>query len=171
VARLLPANSRIVMKIRYRKNGVAATDRSRVGLYFATGPVDRTLNNIALIPAATTIPAQADRHRIQTSYPIDRPAELLAIRPLLFPFARSIEATAHRPDGTSEILIWTRSYRFDWQPAYHFKRPVALPPGTRLEITAYLDNSDRNPNNPHRPPEPVRFAQPLCELMLARPKR
>lgn len=166
VARKLPAGSRVVMKIRYRKNGEAATDRSRLGLYFAKGPVGKSVRHVTVNAPATVIPPNAENHQIKTSFAITEPAEVVAIRPLLFPFVKSIEATAYRPDGTVEVLVWAKDYRFNWQPAYFFKKPVALPKGSRIEITAYFDNSDDNRNNPNDPPAPVRFADALCELSL-----
>jgi hypothetical protein len=42
-----------------------------------------------------------------------------------------------------------------------------LPQGTRIEVTAYLDNTADNPNNPHDPPKAVQFSAPLCDLFLA----
>ncbi|HEY8460517.1 MAG TPA: hypothetical protein VIM99_09070 [Blastocatellia bacterium] len=172
----LPANARILMQIRYRKNGQEASDRSSAGLYFAKGPVGKLVRHVAINAPPTVIPANAENHRIKASYAINRATEVVAIRPLLFPLAKSIEASAHRPDGSVETLIWAKDYRFDWQPAYFFKNPVALPAGARIEVTAYLDNSEANPNAPS---VETRFAGALCELSLtsnatskqARPRR
>jgi hypothetical protein len=154
------------MKIRYRKNGEAATDRSQLGLYFAKEPVGKSVRNVTINAPATVIAPNAENHRVKTSYTLTDSTEVVAIRPLLFPFAKSIETTAYRPDGAVEVLVWAKDYRFDWQPAYFFKKPVALPKGSRIEVTAYFDNSDNNRNNPNDPPAPVRFADALCELSL-----
>ncbi len=167
VASRLPAGSRVVLKIRYRKTGEEATDRSRVGIYFAKEPVNRAISHVAISAPAAVIPPNAENHRVKASHAIAEPAEVVAIRPLLFPFAKSIEVTAHRPDGAIEVLIWARDYRFDWQPAYFFKKPVALPKGSRIEVTAYLDNSENNRNNPNDPPAQMRFADALCEIALS----
>jgi hypothetical protein len=166
VVRLLPARSRIVMRIHYHRTSEAMSDQSSLGLYFAKGQATKPLRAIALAAPATDIPAGAERYRVKVSYTMPEAAEAIAIRPLLFPFARSVEATAYRPDGTIEVLIWARDYRYDWQPDYDFKKPVTLPKGTRVEVIAYLDNSDNNLNNPNRPARPVRFASALCELSL-----
>ena len=40
-----------------------------------------------------------------------------------------------------------------------------LPKGTRIEITAYLDNSEDNPRNPAETAHKVMFNEPLCELL------
>ena len=162
----LPTNSRVVMQVRYHKNGEAAIDRSGVGLYFAKDPPGKLVRNVTINAPPTVIPANAESHRVKASYAIDEPTEAVAIRPLLFPFAKSIEVTARRPDGSVEVLIWAKDYRFDWQPTYFFKKPVALPAGARVEVTAYLDNSENNRNNPNNPATETRFAGALCELSL-----
>jgi hypothetical protein len=159
----LPVNARVVMQIRYRKNGEVASDRSSVGLYFAKDSINKLVRNVAINAPSTVIPANAESHRIKTTYAINEATEAIAIRPLLFPLAKSIEVSAHRPDGSVEVLIWAKDYRFDWQPAYFFKKPVALPAGSRIEVTAYLNNSE---NNPNAPSAETRFAGALCELSL-----
>lgn len=164
--RLLPAGSSIVMQVRYRKNGEAVTDRSRLALYFAKESVGKIVRNVTINPAAAPVPANTENQRVKASMTLTDPTEAVAIRPLLFPFAKSIEATAFRPDGSVEILIVAKGYRYDWQPTYQFKKPVALPKGTRIEVTAYLDNSDNNRNNPNDPPVALQFAEPLCEIAL-----
>jgi hypothetical protein len=160
----LPANARVAMQIRYRKNGEAASDRSSVGLYFAKGSISKLVRNVTINAPATVIPANAESHRIKASYAINEATEAVAIRPLLFPLAKSMEVSAYLPDGSVEILVWAKDYRFDWQPAYFFKKPVALPAGARVEVTAYLDNSE---NNPNAPSAERRFAGALCELSLS----
>jgi hypothetical protein len=167
VAYSVPAGARIALKIRYRNVTEPATDRSRVGLYFAKSPNNKAVRNIAISPtSATAIPAGEARFRLKASQVIGEAAEAVAVRPRLFPLVTSLEATAVRPDGTIEVLVWAKNYRFDWQPAYYFKKPVALPKGSRIEVTAYFDNSDDNPNNPNDPPAVVQVADALCELAL-----
>jgi hypothetical protein len=167
IGQRLAANSEIVLKIRYRKNGEAATDRSRLALYFVKSPTSKLIRNLAITPTTATILAEAESQRVNTSFTLDSAAEAVAIRPLLFPFAKSIEAAAYRPDGSVEVLIVAKNYRYDWQPAYQFRKPISLPKGTRIEVTAYFDNSDNNRNNPNDPPVAVQFAEPLCEIALA----
>jgi hypothetical protein len=166
----IPADSRVVMQVRYRKNGETGADRSSVGLYFAKGAPDKLVRSVTINAPATVVPANTESHRVKATYAIAQPTEVLAIRPLLFPLAKSIEVSAHHPDGSVEVLIWAKDYRFDWQPTYYFKKPVALPSGARVEVTAYLDNSEKNRNNPNDPPKEARFAGALCELSLTSAK-
>lgn len=171
VARSLPAGARIVLRIHYHKSSETVSSRSSVGLYFARESAMKPLRTVTLAAPEQDIPAGAERYRVKASYKMREAAEAIKIRPLLFPFAKSVEVTAHRPDGTIEVLIWARDYRYDWQPEYDFKKPVELPAGTRIEVTAYLDNSDKNPNNPNSPARAIRFASALCELSFINDQR
>lgn len=165
--RSLPADAQIVLKIRYHKNGEAAADRSRLALYFAPANTSKAVRDVAIKSPAVTIPANAENYRLQASYTVPQTAQAVALRPRLFPFAKFLEASAHRPDGSVEVLLIAREYRYDWQPAYVFKKPVSLPKGTRIEIVAYLDNSENNPRLPNDVSQELKFDDPLCELSLA----
>lgn len=165
----LPAGARLVMQIHYRSNGEASTDRSRLALYFAKDAISNSVRNMSIKPATQTVPANDGNFRVKTSLTLNEATEAVSIRPLLFPFAKSVEATALRPDGSIEVLIVARGYRYNWQPAYYFKKPVQFPRGTRIEVTAYLDNSDNNRNNPNDTPVALQFDEPLCEIAITQP--
>jgi hypothetical protein len=165
VVQILPAGSGLLLKIKYKGSEASQTDRCLIGLYFAKqSAAQRPLQGIAIKPAEVKLDPGAQRVRIRASYTVDQAIDAVSLRPLLFPYATSIEATARRPDGSVEILAWVRNHRWDWQPPYFFKRPISLPRGTRIDVTGYLDNSDRNPNNPSRPPQQAAFSGSLCEL-------
>jgi hypothetical protein len=155
IGRLLPANSSVLLKIHYRKNGEVTTDRSRLGLYFANDRINKAARTVIIGPHGKT--AIADKGRVRATHTVTAPTEALAIRPLLFPDAESMEARAYRPDGTIEVLIWAKRYRFNWQPVYYFRRPMALPKGTRIEVTAYLGSSEGGSGS---------SSGPLCEIIL-----
>lgn len=112
--------------------------------------------------ARDTIPLGVEHYRIESSVRIAAAAEAIAIRPLLFMFAQSLEVTAYRPDGTTEVLIWVQKYRHGYgQPIYYFKEPVRLPKGTRIRAVAYFNTSSANSSL-----KPFRLESPLCELSV-----
>ncbi len=166
---LLSAQSVLTMKIRYQQSAQEAQDHSNLGIYFAFEDVSLQATRVPIKSLPTLIPAGATR-RVKATYLVREQAEAVAIRPLLFPFATSVEATAIRPDGSVEVLIVAQSYRYNWQPSYFFKQPIKLPAGTRVDITAYLDNSEHNRNLQDNP-KAKRFVEPLVELVLATPYR
>jgi hypothetical protein len=174
VAQLLPAGSRIALTIHYRGAGEATKDQSEVGLYFAKTAPRKQVKQIAITEPDALIPASTELQRVKTRVTIQDETEAIAIRPRVHPLITSVQATAFRPDGTQEILIWTRGYQFDWQQTYYFKQPVTLPKGTRVEVIAYFDNSDNNTKNPNDPAKQIRWSdltpEPLCALLIARPR-
>jgi hypothetical protein len=106
--------------------------------------------------------AGAVKQKIKATYLVTKDSEMISIRPLLYPSAKTVEAVAMRPDGTAEVLIAAADYRFNWQPSYYYKNPVALPAGTKIEVMAYLENEEE---------KPLRVRQALCELVIAQQVR
>jgi len=170
VALLLPAGLRIAVKIHYRGSGEASADVSTVGLYFAKTPPRKPLQEIGITNADAIIPVAAEPHRLKVSVTTKSEMEVIAIRPRGHPLVVSLQATAYRPDGSEEVLIWTRGYQFDWEPTYYFKQPVVLPKGTRVDVIAYFDNSEGNQKNPNDPPKSQRWSElstdALCALLV-----
>jgi hypothetical protein len=161
---LLRAGSILAVKIHYRGAGEPAKDKSAVGLYFSKEPA-KPITQVSINCPDRTIPAGISRHRVQADFALPASSEAVAILPNINPLVVSFEAIAYRPDGTAEVLIWARGSRFDWQYTYYFKRPVPLPLGSRVQITAYFDNSEANPANPNSPPRPTECDW-LCRLFL-----
>jgi mono/diheme cytochrome c family protein len=166
-AQLLPAGVRLAVKLHYRGSSEPAKDLSSVGLYFSKTPPRRRVSEIAINTDAM-IAASTQPQRIVSSFTAQADTEAIAIRPSSQPSITSLQATAYRPDGSQEVLIWVRGHQSDWQPTYYLKRAAALPKGTRVEIIAYVDGSDENSNEL---PKPVRWSdisnQPLCTLLTS----
>ena len=81
---------------------------------------------------------------------------------------REMKVTATLPDGTVKPLVWVTDWDFNWQQTYAFRQPLKLPHGSRLELVASYDNSEKNPNNPNRPPKLVSWGpQTTDEMCLA----
>lgn len=171
-AQPVPAGARIVVKLHYRGAAEAMRDQSEVGLYFAKTPPRKLLQEVAITDTDAVIPAGAAAHPVKVAFTTQEDVEAVALRPAVSPLITSLQATVYRPDGSEEVLLWARGYQFDWQPIYYLKRAAALPKGTRIEVIAYLDNSDDNRNNPNDPPKPLRLGdltgEPLCALTIAK---
>lgn len=150
VALRLPARAKIRAIAHYRGKGEATEDLSTVGLYFAkAAQVDRALREVSMTASPAGTASGVASHAYKATYDLLSDGEAIAIRPVAHPLLLSLQAAAYRPDGTTEVLIWTRGHSFDWRPIYYFKEPVMLPKGTRVEAVAYFDNSERQISNPH----------------------
>lgn len=168
LAQLMPAGVGLAVKLHYRGSGEPATDLSAVGFYFSKTPPRKRVSEIAITNADAVIAATSEPQRMVAVITAQTDTEAIAIRPSAHSFITSLQATAHRPDGSQEVLIWVRGHQSDWQPTYYFKRPALLPKGTRVEIIAYLENSGESSNTL---PKPVRWSdisnQPLCTLLTS----
>jgi hypothetical protein len=78
-------------------------------------------------PAAAALP-------LSGTLILDQDVTALGIQPETVPESGSLQATAYRPDGSVEPLIWLRGYRRKWQRSYWFREPLALPRGTRIVL-------------------------------------
>ena len=156
---LIPAQAIIKLKIRYRQSEKEATDHSIFGVYFSPEIPAKKAQTITIKAPPILLAAGAERQKIKAFYLVTKAAEIIGIRPLLFPSAKMLEAVALHPDGTSEVLIAAADYRFNWQPSYYYKNPIALPAGTKIEVIAYLENAEE---------KPLRVRQALCEMLIAK---
>jgi hypothetical protein len=68
------------------------------------------------------------------------------------------------PDGRTETLLDVPRYDFNWQTYYLFASPLAMPRGTRIEASAWYDNSPRNAANPD-PTRLVRWGEQTWDEM------
>ena len=59
-------------------------------------------------------------------------------------------------------------YNFNWQIVYYLAKPIALPQGTRVEVTAHWDNSANNRANPDAT-KTVRWGNQSWDEMLSLP--
>jgi len=83
----------------------------------------------------------SNRQRAQTKLAV--PTRVLALRLEVAPGVQSVEVSARKPDGGTEVLLFARDIPADWPTPYILKSPVALPRGTELSLTAYTSTSVR----------------------------
>jgi hypothetical protein len=163
----LPAGSDVVMQVHYSsKSGVREPDTSAVGLYFTRGTVQKRLLVFPLINQNFIIPAGAADHEVKASIPfIPLTAHVLAITPHMHLLGREMTVTLTRPDGSTQCLVHVPDWDFHWQATYFYKTPVAVPFGSRLDLSARYDNSAGNPENPNQPPKDVGWGENTTDEM------
>lgn len=171
VAIKLPKGADIVMEVHYHPNGEPQTDSSQVALFFAKEPITKTLHLADVSDATFRIPAGAKDHKVETMAWVPGDITILSVTPHMHNLGTSMRATATLPDGSKIVLVDVRNWDFRWQPSYRFKTPLRLPRRTRIDMEAYFDNTDTNPNNPHKPPKDITWGEStddeMCTLFLA----
>jgi hypothetical protein len=137
----LPAGVELGVRIHYKKTwqfeGKALSDRSTVGVYFAPAP---SAQELLTLPIASSAPAAADQ-KLSFSQTIQDDVQALALSPESVPANITLQVEAIRPDGTRAPLIRLNT-RPDWDRRYWFDKPIALPRGTKIEVTANLQDPD-----------------------------
>ena len=164
--RLIKAGSDLVFQMHYTSSGKAAADRSRIGLVFAKEPVRERVRNTFVWNPRLRIPPGAPNHRVDARVTLHETASLLSLFPHMHVRGKGFEYRAIYPTGETEVLLSVPKYNFNWQLTYYLERPRVLPKGTRLECTAYYDNSPNNPHNPD-PAAEVLWGDQTWEEMLA----
>jgi peroxiredoxin/mono/diheme cytochrome c family protein len=161
---LFPKDSDFVFQIHYTPNGKAATDRSRVGLYFHKKPPKHPLHMTVVGDLRFVIPPGAKEHTVTSKRQISRDMLVYDIMPHAHVRGKAAKLTVSYPDGRSEVLLNVPRYDFKWQTGYVLKEPITLPKGSTLVWDMTWDNSTQNPANPD-PTKPVRWGDQTWEEM------
>lgn len=160
-----PKGSDIVLQVHYHKSGKPETDRTRIGLYYTRGAVDKKLYTLPLMQPLLMIPAGKADYTATAQLPVVFDASLLTILPHMHLLGTSINVTATLPDGATMPLIRIPRWDFNWQNTYAYREPVKLPKGTKLQLTATYDNTSANPRNPNSPPKLVTWGEQTTDEM------
>jgi len=138
----LAANAELTVQVRYKKTwsyeGKVLKDRSSVGLYFAKDGGERELTSMAV--SSKEIPSTKGQ-TFTFSQTLDRDVHALALTPDQVPDNLTLQVEAVRPDGSRTPMIRFDT-RPDWKRRYWFAKEVALPRGTRIEVSGTVNDPD-----------------------------
>ena len=138
----LPAGAQIAVRIHYKKTwqfeGKAAHRSQHRRRLFREGRGPQELLTLAL--SSPGAPAK-DTKDITFTRTLNDDVQAVAVSPDDVPPNISLQMVAIRPDGSRAPLIRLNT-RADWSRRYWFERPLSLPRGTRIEVTAKLDDPD-----------------------------
>lgn len=148
-ARLIPAGSKLSFQIHYSNTtGKPETDASSVGLIFSPGPPKEIARRIDLSNQMFLIPAGDPNHEVTECHTFSKDMYITSLTPHMHYRGKSMRFEAVYPDGRKDTLLLVPAYNFHWQITYRAEKPIFLPKGSRLVITAHFDNSPNNPLNP-----------------------
>ncbi len=155
----------VVLQIHYYRTGKPERDRTRIGIYLEKSPNPKPVGIAWIINPLFRIPAGAERHEVRAMWIAPRDVDVVAITPHMHLIGREMKVDAYTPDGKTIPLVWIKDWDFKWQDTYHYKSPVRLPRGTRVEVRAFYDNSANNPNNPNNPPKMIGWGERTTDEM------
>jgi hypothetical protein len=165
VALQVPRGADLVMEVHYHPSGKPETDKTRFGLYFARGTIDKRLRMADVSNITFEIPPGEPDYVATATARVPFDITVLSVTPHMHNLGRSMEMTATLPDGTKRSVVDVPRWDFRWQPSYRYKTPLKLPQGTRLDLSAHFDNTDKNPDQPHRPPRLVKWGESTSDEM------
>jgi mono/diheme cytochrome c family protein len=166
VAKKIPAGATIRFQIHYSKvAGSEQKDRSKIGLIFSKQPPEKTIKSRAASNIYFQIPPGAERHKVTAFWKPSVDITIHSLSPHMHYRGSAMEYKVAYPDGRSETLLNVPKYSFNWQMTYNPKRLLHIPAGSKIEVTAYFDNSAKNKLNPD-PTKPVRHGEPTYDEMM-----
>ena len=68
--------------------------------------------------------------------------EVVGYMPHMHMRGKEAKFEAIYPDGTEEVLLYVPRYDFAWQTVYYYDQLKILPKGTKVQYTAWYDNSE-----------------------------
>jgi hypothetical protein len=168
-AKLIPAGSDIVLQLHYQPNGkTATTDQTRVGLSMAKEPPSKRMMSATASGWQWTIPPGDANYEGHARLTFGEPVELVSLQPHMHLRGKDMTIRLTYPDGKSVTILSVPHYDFNWQIVYELAKPLALPKGTRVEVTAHWDNSANNPKNPDAT-KTIRWGNQSTDEMLSLP--
>lgn len=160
----IPAGATLMFQLHYTPNGTATVDRTKLGLKFT----DRPVREVRVAAAKTLdflIPPGADNHEVRGSLAVPVEVEILSFMPHMHVRGKAFRYELVTPGGERRLLLDVPRYDFNWQQQYTLSRPLRVAAGSRIEATAWYDNSAGNPANPD-PGKAVRFGLQTEEEMM-----
>ena len=146
--RLIPAGSTLLFQMHYTSNGVAGSDRSRVGLIFAKTKPRYEVRQTAVTNNQFTIPPGATNHRVEGEGTFTKDVEVLSVHGHMHLRGKDMTYIVTYPDGRSETIFRIPRWDYLWQQEFWLEQPLHLPKGSKLRVIAHFDNSSGNPINP-----------------------
>ena len=168
----LKKGTRVTFDIHYHKEpgpGTAVTDLSHIGFRLSKTPPKRALGGVApLMNFAINIAPGDPSHRIgPVSQVLKKSVDVIALMPHMHMRGDKAKFEAFYPDGSSEVLLYVPRYDFSWQTVYYYDELKRLPADTRIEYTAWYDNSpEMAESRGFDPKQTVRFGQKSTDEMM-----
>lgn len=166
VGRMIGPNTKILGDLHYHPFGEAATDQTKVGLYFGDGPLQKEVKTITIANTGLRIPPEAPAHPELAFYSFDRDMQIVAFSPHLHVRGKAMRYEMTYPDGSTEILLDVPNYDYNWQWQYYPTEPIDAPAGSRLDVTAWWDNSADNKANPDPSQEIIYRGDTFSEMFV-----
>lgn len=169
VGRVMKKGSDLVLQDHCNPDGVARSDQSSVGLYFAKRLVTRYAVGLQMIEPKTDSPAREKNHTTDIDLTVPMNVEILGVMPHMHLVGTCWNVRATLSGGEKLDLVDIRRWDFRWQDHDRFQSPLQQARGTKIRATVSYDNSSGNPNNSSDSAERVRNGKHTTDEMCIVP--
>jgi hypothetical protein len=166
-AKLIRGGKPIRLEVHYTPNGKETTDQTRVAFTLAKAPAQRRFVMMApehLVDSTKPIPAGEANWETKGELTFKQDADLVWFMPHMHLRGKDMSFQLIYPDGRQETVL-SAKFNFNWQMGYEVEKPIKVPKGTRMVVTAHHDNSLNNPMNP-APGQTVNWGEMTAEEMM-----
>jgi mono/diheme cytochrome c family protein len=141
VASRLPAGSRIVADVDYRGASEAVTDRGSLGLFFG----ERT--DAPTAPDLVLHTSRDSSGSFRATASLMQDTHVWALNPEIDAAVASLEVSARRSDGATDVLLYARDVPPEWPTPYILKQPTLIRRGSQITMVARLKDGASNPRD------------------------
>ncbi|MFT5098046.1 MAG: hypothetical protein ACI9VI_000598 [Candidatus Azotimanducaceae bacterium] len=161
----VPVGGVYQLQLHYTPTGVAITDNTKVGLYFADEPPENFLRQQVVLNPRLKIPANTGAHEETAYFEFWDDAIIHSLVPHSHYRGKSSTFELEYADGSRELILSVPNYDFNWQRTYSFVEPKRVSKGTKIIHKTVYDNSTKNLANPD-PEKEVSWGLQSHEEML-----
>jgi hypothetical protein len=164
-AKLVKAGSKIVLQVHYHPSGKVEKDRSKVGLIFCKKPPENEMFTLSVVNMNFTVPARDSNYEVRSEARFLQDVHIYSLQPHMHLRGKDMTYTLVYPDGREEILLKVPKFDYGMQFWYELAKPLAVPKGSTVKVTAHFDNSANNKLNPNPNIDVKRGLQTTDEMM------
>ncbi len=166
----LPAGTDLILNVHYAPSSIKKEDKSMVKLHLTNESNLKQIKTLAIrendISNQPFIIPAGQKKTFYVSYTVQKDMYVISIQPHMHYLGYSFKALAAKPDGEAIPLIKIDDWDFNWQTTYLLEKPLQIPGGSVILITAEYDNTNFNPLNPNSPPIDVGYGWNSTDEMM-----
>jgi Copper type II ascorbate-dependent monooxygenase, C-terminal domain len=162
---LVKAGSTLMFQVHYTVNGKEAVDESVLGLKIRKDKPELRAVTGSAVQQRLNIPPGEPNYETKGTYAFKRDITMVDMTPHMHLRGKAFKYVLTYPDGHSEEILNVPHYDFNWQLSYILAKPLLIPAGSKLECTAWYDNSANNKYNPD-PTQAVHWGDQTFEEMM-----
>jgi hypothetical protein len=170
ISNVILPKSKVLLQMHYGPSPIDAKDSTVVNIFYAKKPVTRYIAGQVISPLNIKdgpffIPANTKK-TFHAEFKVVADYSLISITPHAHWLGKKWEVYAVHPNGDTTHLIQIKSWDFNWQNFFSFKKFIKLEKGTIIHCNATFDNTERNFRNPNKPIKNVMWGENAKDEMF-----